>query len=212
MRCGQSRVFAVKADDKALKEIAQAAKKFGATDSKIIDTDAIVIDERVRLKCEIPRCSNFNQHLMCPPNLMPVNEFRKVVKMYEKALIVQIEADYDSSDKSDQSLTSELCEELERKYDSSDSEQDLHMLINMLETYAFKKGFYLSVGLIGGECLLCKECVTPHSGQPCRHPFESRPSMEAMSIDVLRTCRNAGLPLKLSSKQKVRWTGLVLLG
>lgn len=197
---------------KSLDELVKEAKQFGASDAKIIDVSDIVIDERVRLKCEIPRCSNFDVHLMCPPNLMPVSEFRKVVRKYRKALIVQLESHHDSTDKSNSGLTLRLCTELEQRLRATDPEKTLHKLVNRLEASAFKKGYYLSVGLIGGECLLCSECVGPRSGEPCRHPFEARPSMEAMGIDVLRTCKKVGLPLALSSRRKVRWTGLVLLG
>lgn len=196
---------------KSQEALVRIAKRLGAADAKIIDASDIVIDERVRLKCEIPRCSNFDAHLLCPPNLMPVSEFRRVVRKYRKALIVQVESRHDSSDKSRSGLTLELCTELEQKLRSTDPEKALHRLINKLETAAFKQGCYLALGLIGGECLLCPECVGPRSGEPCRHPFEARPSMEAMGIDVVRTCRNAGLPLYLSSDKKVRWTGLVLL-
>ena len=87
----------------------------------------------------------------------------------------------------------------------------LHRLVNKIETTAFKNGYYLAAGFIGGECNLCRECVSPKSAKPCRHPFEARPSMEAMGIDVIRTCRKAGMPVSLSSREKVRWTGLVLL-
>ncbi|MDH4122715.1 MAG: DUF2284 domain-containing protein [Thermoplasmata archaeon] len=192
--------------------LAKDAYRLGATEAKIIDADKIVIDERVRMKCEIPRCSNYDAHLMCPPNLMPVREFRKMVRKYRKALIVQIEADYDSNDKSDSYLTGTLCEELESRLDANESEKALHRLVNKLEAIAFKKGFYLSIGLIGGECLLCPECVGPSGGEECRHPFEARPSMEAMGIDVIKTCEHAAMPIRLSSSHKVRWTGLILLG
>ena len=87
----------------------------------------------------------------------------------------------------------------------------MHKLVNQIEALAFKEGFYLAAGLIGGDCALCLDCVTPRSGEPCRHPFEARPSMEAMGIDVLETCRRAGLPMFLSSRKNVRWTGIVLL-
>jgi predicted metal-binding protein len=196
---------------KELEQLVHDAKRLGATDAKIIGTAKIVVDERVRLKCEIPRCSNFDSHLMCPPMTLPVSEFRKIVRRYRYALIVQIEAHHDSSDKSGSGLTLELCNRLERELRSTEPEKALHRLINKLEAAAFKRGCYLALGLIGGECLLCPECVGRHSGEPCKHPFEARPSMEAMGIDVYRTCRNAGLPMALSSKQKVRWTGLVLL-
>ena len=84
-------------------------------------------------------------------------------------------------------------------------------LVNTTEAIAFKMGFYLAAGLSGGECCLCRKCVTPQSGRPCRHPFEARPSMEAMGIDVIATCKKAGVPVFLSSKKNIRWTGLVLL-
>jgi hypothetical protein len=35
--------------------------------------------------------------------------------------------------------------------------------------------------------------------------------MEAVGIDVVKTAKNAGLPIHLSSSKNVLWTGLVLL-
>jgi predicted metal-binding protein len=108
-------------------------------------------------------------------------------------------------------LSKRTCEELEKSTNTIDWQIKLHRLVNQLETMAFKEGFYLAAGLTGGDCSLCTECVTPQRGELCRHPFEARPSMEAMGIDVLKTCDNVGLPVSLSSGNKVRWTGLVLL-
>ena len=87
----------------------------------------------------------------------------------------------------------------------------LHRLVNMIEAAAFKRGYYLAAGFTGGECSLCSKCISPLSGKPCRRPFEARPSMEAMGIDVIRTCSKARMPISLSSGKKVQWTGLVLL-
>jgi len=196
---------------KSLEELAREARRLGATEAKIIKTSKIVLDERVRLKCEIPRCSNFDSHLMCPPMAISVYDFGRIVLKYRNALLVQIESHHDSMDKSSSGLTLALCTRLEQGLGSTEPEKALHRLINRLEASAFKRGYYLAVGLIGGECLLCPECVGRHTGEQCRHPFEARPSMEAMGIDVYKTCRNAGLPLALSSDSKVRWTGLVLL-
>lgn len=187
------------------------AKERGATTVKIIDAKDIVTDRRVRLKCAVPLCSNYGRHLMCPPNLMDIEEFEKILALYDRALLIQIEADVDSSDKSDEPLSGEMSEELDRETGAIDCELRLHQLINLLEAAAFKKGFYLAAGLIGGECCLCEECVLPCSKEGCRHPFQSRPSMEAMGIDVYETCRRNGLSIDFSSKEKVRWTGLILL-
>jgi len=197
----------LKSIEKDYRDLAALAKGRGASCARVIDADNIVLDRRVRLKCEIPVCSSFNRHLMCPPNLMPVEEFERIVRSYGKALLLQVEDEIDSSDRTEEGI----CKELDDSIAPTDSQRALHRIVNELEAAAFKKGFYLATGLIAGECLLCPECIGPASGEACRRPFEARPSMEAMGIDVVKTCRNAGLKVSLSSKEKVRWTGLVLL-
>ncbi|MDH3365942.1 MAG: DUF2284 domain-containing protein [Thermoplasmata archaeon] len=198
-------------EDKKLRQLTTAAKNLGATEAKIVSTEDIVVDKRVRLKCAVPICVDYGRHLLCPPNAMSVDEFSEIVRLYKKAIILQIEADVDSSDKSRRHLGKDVCKNIERSTSTARWERKLHRLVNQMETLAFKQGFYLAAGLTGGNCCLCRECVAPHSGELCRHPFEARPSMEAMGIDVVKTCKNAGLPLSLSSKENVRWTGLVLL-
>lgn len=198
-------------DDRKLRRLVAAAKDLGATETKIVDTEGIIVDKRVRLKCAIPICADYGRHLLCPPNVISVDEFSGIVRLYRKAIILQIEADVDSVDKSKRHLDRDVCRTLERSTRAVKWERKLHKLVNQMETIAFKQGFYLAAGLIGGNCHLCRECVVPQSGELCRHPFEARPSMEAMGIDVVKTCKRAGLSLNLSSKKRVRWTGLVLL-
>jgi predicted metal-binding protein len=197
--------------DARLDRLVSAAKDLGADEAKIIDAKEIVVDKRVRLKCTVPVCASHGRNLMCPPNLMSVEEFSEILDLYGTALILQVEAEHDSTDKSEGCLSKRTCDELEESTNTLEWQIKLHRLVNQLETAAFKEGFYLAAGLTGGDCRLCPECVTPQSGEPCRRPFEARPSMEAMGIDVLKTCDNVGLPLSLSSGDKVRWTGLVLL-
>jgi predicted metal-binding protein len=183
----------------------------GATSAKIIPSKDIVVDRRVRLKCFVPICDNFGRHLLCPPNLISVDEFQSVLSLYKRALLIQLESESDSTDKSKKLLGKLLLEEMKDKTSNDKCELRLHEIVNMAEAAAFKKGCYLAAGFIGSECLLCKDCVSQRGNQQCRHPFEARPSMQAMGIDVIRTCENAGMPVRLSSTEKVRWTGLVLL-
>ena len=194
-----------------LERLVTAAKNHGADEAKIIDSKKVVVDKRVRLKCAIPICASYGRHLMCPPNLMSVEEFTDALALYETALILQVEADCNSADRTETGLNKETCDKLEKATNTKDWEIKLHRIVNEIEALAFKEGFYLAAGLIGGDCALCPECVTPGSGEPCRRPFEARPSMEAMGIDVFRTCQEVGLPIFLSSDRKVRWTGIVLL-
>lgn len=191
-------------------ELVREAKRLGATSAKPIPANKVVLDERVRLKCVAPRCENYDRHLLCPPNLMSVGEFRRIVGLYRRAIVIQLESDFDSLDRSMSGLNGDLTRKVNRKAASLGWERRLHEIVNGVERLAFKKGFYLAAGLIGSHCSLCDECVG-HGGEPCRRPYEARPSMQAMGIDVLKTCRNAGLTIAFSSKEKVKWTGIVLL-
>ena len=197
--------------DPRLAYLIRRALDSGATRAKIIPAREIVVDERVRLKCAVPRCSCYATHLLCPPNLISVDEFRLILSKYKVGIIVQVESALDSSDKSRRPLTGNLCERVENTTASRTWQLKLHRIVNSIETEAFKRGYYLAAGFIGGECALCTKCISPRSGKPCRRPFEARPSMEAMGIDVIRTCSKVGMPISLSSRKKVRWTGLVLL-
>lgn len=200
-----------KSSHNRLSQFAETAKKLGADEAKVVSTRDIVVDKRVRLKCAVPRCSDYDNHLLCPPNLISVDEFSEILNLYKHAIIVQVEADTDSSDKSRESLGKAGSRRLELSTNSARWQRKLHVIINQLETLAFKDGYYLAAGLIGGSCCLCRTCVGSFSEKPCRHPFEARPSMEAVGIDVIRTCQKVGMPIHLSSESRVRWTGMVLL-
>jgi len=195
---------------KHFNELIDIARRKGATAAKIISADRVVIDERVRLKCEVPRCSGYGHYLTCPPYAMSVEIFAKILSRYKWCLLVQVEAkDINSTDKSrgriDPSLRKNY-RELHRPF-----RLKLLQIVEAVEAAAFKKGLYLAAGFVGGSCILCDRCVDDKCSQVCRHPFRARPAMEAVGINVIRTAKNAGLPIYLSSSQNVMWTGLILL-
>lgn len=191
-------------------ELLQMALRAGARAAKIISTEMIAVDERVRLKCEVPRCAKFGQYLTCPPHVMEVAAFSTVLARYKWGLIVQVEAeDVDSADKSPGRISgSVLKENLSRHLPY---QRKLLSIVEMVEAAAFKAGMRFAAGFTGGECVLCDRCVDNKGSDPCRHPFRARPAMEGVGIDVIQTARNAGLPIHLSSSENVLWTGLVLL-
>jgi predicted metal-binding protein len=191
--------------------MAREALKRGATSAKVISARKVVVDPRVRLKCSVPLCSSYGANLMCPPNVISVDEFSRMLRKYKSALLIQVEADFDSRDKSNEGLSGELCREIETTTGTVRWQRELHRIVNEVETLAFKRGYRFAAGLIGGECSLCNKCAALAKDHRCVHPFKARPSMEALGIDVVQTCRNAGLEVHLSSKHRVRWTGLVLL-
>lgn len=179
------------------------AESEGAVNVKIISARDVVIDERARLKCQVPLCPYYNRSLMCPPNVPPVSWFKSILDRYEWAILFQVLAEIKEHP---------LNEQEANKQEIAEAAIKLHRIVNKVEKAAYALGFHFAAGLIGGPCRLCTECVGVHSSLPCRHPYEARPSMEAMGIDVIETLRKAGIPtLKFPPEKEVWWTGIVLL-
>jgi len=200
-----------------LKALCELAKKSGATGAVSFDARKIVVDERVRLKCQVPVCDDYGRNLMCPPNVMSIQEFRNALAKYAHAILIQLEvpmpADVKKEIRSAENVAavykSDKFQVSYKKY-FTPAKLKLHRIVNKLESQAFAFGYRFAVGFIAGSCRLCAECAAI-SSEPCRHPFLSRPSMEAMSIDALRTAENAGLPFHIPLKDKIVWNGLVLV-
>jgi len=74
--------------------------------------------------------------------------------------------------------------------------------VNEVETQALTLGFHYALGLIGGDCMLCHKCAGV--GNACRRPFQARPAMEGVGIDVVGRPRTRGLPS--TSPQKRKWS------
>lgn len=78
-----------------------------------------------------------------------------------------------------------------------------------IEVNAFWDGFYLSWSM--SDCTLCPQCSYP--AEKCRFPKRSRPAMQGVGIDVYKTVRRLGLPLKPLKTQndEQNWYSLVLI-
>jgi predicted metal-binding protein len=206
----QEIVFMKKAEPKRFPELIEIALKAGATGARIIPSDWVVIDERVRLKCEVPRCAGYGRFLTCPPRVMSVDTFTRIRSSYKWGLLVQVEAKgIDSTDKGKGRINQAILKENKKLH--APFKLKLLEIVEAVESAAFKRGMCFAAGLVGGSCVLCERCVGDNSSKACRHPFRARPPMEAVGIDVVKTAANAGLPIHLSSSKNVVWTGLVLL-
>jgi predicted metal-binding protein len=177
-----------------LESIISHLKENGATEAQFIPVENVIVDERVRLKCQIPLCDSYNRNLMCPPHVPPVAEFRQALGLYSRAILIQISASMD-----------------EVAGDVFVPANKLHELVNLGEKEAFEAGYRFATGLIGGCCRLCDECVAVNPGAKCRFPFKARPSMEAMGIDVIATVETVALPVSFPIGDSVTWTGLILI-
>lgn len=198
--------------------LCKLAKKLGATNVVSFNAGKVAVDERVRLKCSVPICDDYGLNLMCPPNVMSVNEFRGILAKYKHAILVQFEApipvemkkEIEKAEDVAALYSSELFLKSYRKH-FDPVKLKLHRTVCKIEAKAFELGYRFAVGFIAGSCKLCSECVTVSSQEPCRHPFRARPSMEAVGIDAFQTAANAGLPFEIPLKNKIVWNGLLLI-
>lgn len=209
-----------------LKELEQFALDKGAYRAKVFPARSVIIDDRVRLKCQIPLCPHYGRTLTCPPNIPTVEEFGKALKRYKKAILIQtrssLSGEIDNYDKEEVlkyfaapgtagSKGGEKTGEIKDLDNMKIAAIRLHRLVNDVEGKAMALGFPYALGLIGGECMLCAQCVGVGSVQGCRRPYEARPSMEGVGIDCIRTSIKAGLPFDMPPKTEIIWSGLVLI-
>ncbi|MBK7552312.1 MAG: hypothetical protein IPI61_11840 [Syntrophaceae bacterium] len=73
-----------------LSRVIDTLKKKGASEVRVIKAADVIVDERVRLKCQVPICDSYGKNLMCPPYLPSVADFRDALARYDRALIVQL--------------------------------------------------------------------------------------------------------------------------
>ena len=196
-----------------LERLCEMALEKGAKAARPMDARGVVMDPRARLKCMVPVCANYGRNLMCLPNVMPMDQFAEVLRRYSRAILVQFPIPLDQN-----LMKGFEGKRLEEVYGSSEyhqrlrkSEAEIMDLLGYLEKEALNMGYRFATALTGGPCPLCEECVGQGSGKRCRHPFRSRPSMEAMGIDVLLTAQNAGLSFEVPPKDGPVWNGLLLI-
>ncbi len=202
--------------EKDLEDLSRLATKLGASRVKVISADMITIDERVQLKCRYPPCPFYGRNKMCPPFTPTAEEFRKCLSKYRYAVLVQVDTPLTEEIKSRLQKEDTKLEEvfLDRAFtallrkESRQAWRLLNHVISGVEREAFRKGYRFTVGLAAGACPLCEECDV---NSPCKHPFEARPSMEAMSIDVQKTLENAGLSIAWNTRNTITLTGLILI-
>ena len=177
-----SEVNTVKSD---IERYIQSAINNGANDAKMIETDSILIDERVRAKCYIPLCEGVGKSLNCPPYTMDLDTFQKVVNRYNFAVFYMIMVP-----------SEELCGiDFIAKKKGAPSAIKNYQICSKLESLAFYDGYYFAMGFAGGPCgpYFCgnQECAALESNG-CRHPLKARPSMEAMGINAFEMAFKVG--------------------
>jgi len=171
------------ADD--LERYREKAIELGATKAMIVPVEDIPVDERVTLKCQIPRCFGYGVGAQCPPNTLKPSELREHLKKYRLAVffIKDVPSEVIVRDKA--TITERV-----------EAYQQVYKIVSDVESMAFYDGHYLAFGFAAGSCrhTYCgqmKDCQAM-KGEKCRFSLLSRPSMEAVGIDVYKMVAQAG--------------------
>lgn len=177
-----------KTDDEIKQDLDRYREKaidMGASQATIVSTANIPVDDRVPLKCQIPRCFGYGTGAHCPPNTLKPDALRQYLKDYEWAVffIKEVEPEI-------------IVRERATIKERIDAYLTVFDIVNEIESMAFHDGHYMAFGLGAGSCRhsLCsrqKTCAALE-GNRCRHALKARPSMEAVGIDVYQMVTRAG--------------------
>ena len=153
--------------------------ELGAERASLIDADSIATAAWTIFKCQYG-CDFYGKSHCCPPKSPSYLQTREMLKAYRKAILFTCHKD---------GGIKEIARETSRM--------------------AFLDGYYKSIALGAGPCLICKTCNPAH----CSFPKKALPSMEACGIDVFATARANGYEIhtvKEKAEEK-NYFGLVLI-
>src|SRR5690606_22943826 len=134
-------------------------------------------------------CKGYGKRLSCPPYIMSVDEFRKVIGENNSALLLVDEYD-----------TSGIQNVLEAW--SGLRKDSFHKMFE-LEQEAFREGFTFAHLLRPGSCNECEVCNL----EKCIKPEMRRFAPEAVGINIQKTMERAGLVLEFCRPEKTSCIG-----
>lgn len=170
---------------KDLERYRQRAIELGADDAKIITTDMILVDERVRAKCIYPKCRHYGTNANCPPHAMEIDMVRKVVSRYQYAIFVMFKVP------SEQVAGPDAVEKRLMRHGQIKN----HEIVSRLEAEAFHEGYHLALGFAGGSCksAFCQDAeCSALKGAGCRHALRARSAMEAVGMNAFVMAAKVG--------------------
>ncbi len=175
-----------------IKRVEAIACDHGFTDFKWIDPKAIVVSHWVRIKCEYG-CPNYGRIASCPPNTPTVEECRRFFSEYGTALVFHFQQAIKDTGK-------------RRAWSKR-----VNTGLAKVEREVFLTGYPKAFMLFQGACRLCAECVPARAD--CKTPDLSRPTPEAMAVDVFATVRQLGYPIEVLTHRSARMNryGLLLV-
>lgn len=117
--------------EEPLTALVDKAIELGATDARLVETSAIVMDKRALLKCRYG-CNRWGKYWTCQPHMgMDYEEFQEMLSKYFEALIIQ----------------------------SRDPKVGQEVTVQLEKTAMLEYGAMYAFGMC--LCVMCEECSYP---------------------------------------------------
>jgi predicted metal-binding protein len=168
-----------------LERYRKKAIELGASKAAVIKAEDIIVDERIPLKCQIPRCFGYGAGAHCPPNTLKPKELKELLASYKWAIMFIKDVPPEVIVRDKETIKERI-----------DAYQNVYKIVSEVESMAFYDGHYLAFGFAAGSCrhTFCsrQETCQAMEGKKCRFSILSRPSMEAVGMDVYKMVTAAG--------------------
>ncbi|MBE0598097.1 MAG: DUF2284 domain-containing protein [Desulfuromonadales bacterium] len=183
--------------DADLQRYRASALEMGASGAAVLTGEQVHVDERVRIKCCLPKCPEYGSSAHCPPHTLEPAKVKELVGSFRHALLVKMDVPAEiiagegdvKIDAEGRIIPNQTLSTLLKSY------RKVNELVTLIESQAFYDGHYLATAFAAGSChaALCNfmECQVL-KGQSCRFPLKARSSMEGSSMDVFRMAAEAG--------------------
>jgi predicted metal-binding protein len=164
---------------KGTKELERLFSQHGFTDFRWLDPSDIVVAEWVRMKC-LYGCVEYGKNAACPPNAPPVDACARFFREYKRAAVFH------------------FAKKVDRPEDRHAWSRKLSLELLKLEHAVFKSGYVKAFLIFFDSCGVCLECAASRAA--CKEPKLSRPTADALAVDVFSTVRKIGYPIEVLSE------------
>lgn len=150
----------------------------GFEDFQRLDPRKIIVSSWVRMKCRFG-CPDFGRVASCPPQVPAVDDCRLFFQEYDAAVVFHFQ------------------KSVAKPEDRFAWTRGLNRELLKVERDVFVSGYRKAFLLFLDSCNLCQECGGKR--EACKNPYLSRPTPEALGVDVFATVERLGYPIQVLS-------------
>lgn len=161
-------------------------------DFRWIEPSEVRVAQWVRMKCRYG-CAGYGACAACPPETPSVEECREFIRDYSYAALFHFQLLLDHPD------------------DRHDACRTINRRLLSVERDVFLAGEERVFAMFVDNCSWCVECASDR--RSCHNKKESRPTIEAMGVDVFSLARDAGYHVEVcvDCRQAMDRFGLLLI-